>query len=95
MQAATGNSRVLERPGPHHLLPHLRPSTLDHELRFFVSGWDRNPAIDELNRRIDVLFREHGIEIAFNQMDVYIKNMQETNRRWNPRQRCHGEEPAV
>ena len=27
-------------------------------------------------RRIDVLFREHGIEIAFNQMDVYIKNMQ-------------------
>ncbi|MNC56056.1 putative MscS family protein.1 precursor [compost metagenome] len=37
---------------------------------------DRNPAIDELNRRIDVLFREHGIEIAFNQMDVYIKNMQ-------------------
>ena len=47
-----------------------------------------NPAIDELNCRIDVLFREHGIEIAFNQMDVYIKNMQETNRRWNPAWRC-------
>ncbi|MNH22433.1 putative MscS family protein.1 precursor [compost metagenome] len=36
---------------------------------------DRNPAIDELNRKIDLLFREHGIDIAFNQMDVYIKNM--------------------
>ena len=29
-----------------------------------------------MNRKIDRLFREHGIEIAFNQMDVYIKNMQ-------------------
>ena len=37
---------------------------------------ERCLVIDELNRRIDVLFREHGIEIAFNQMDVYIKNMQ-------------------
>ncbi|MGL5554573.1 MAG: hypothetical protein ACRDC8_04630, partial [Aeromonas veronii] len=36
----------------------------------------RNPAVDELNRKIDQLFRENGIEIAFNQMDVYIKNMQ-------------------
>ena len=36
---------------------------------------DRNPAIDEINRAIDKLFREHGIEIAFNQVDVYVKNM--------------------
>ncbi len=36
---------------------------------------DRNPAVDELNRKIDALFKANGIEIAFNQMDVYIKNM--------------------
>ncbi|MGN5142322.1 mechanosensitive channel MscK [Aeromonas caviae] len=77
MQAAMENSRVLKDPAPIVYFLTFGPSTLDHELRFFVSELgDRNPAIDELNRRIDVLFREHGIEIAFNQMDVYIKNMQ-------------------
>ena len=51
-------------------------STLDHEMRLYVKELgDRNPAIDEINRRIDKLFREHGIEIAFNQVDVYVKNM--------------------
>ncbi|WP_043808773.1 mechanosensitive channel MscK [Aeromonas taiwanensis] len=76
-QAAMENSRVLKDPEPIVYFLTFGPSTLDHELRFFVSELgDRNPAIDELNRRIDVLFREHGIEIAFNQMDVYIKNMQ-------------------
>ncbi|MFQ2093345.1 mechanosensitive channel MscK [Aeromonas taiwanensis] len=76
-QAAMENSRVLKDPEPIVYFLTFGASTLDHELRFFVSELgDRNPAIDELNRRIDVLFREHGIEIAFNQMDVYIKNMQ-------------------
>ena len=32
--------------------------------------------MDEVNRRIDQLFREHHIEIAFNQVDVFIKNPQ-------------------
>ena len=51
-------------------------STLDHEMRLYVRELgDRNPAIDEINRRIDKLFRDHGIEIAFNQVDVYVKNM--------------------
>ena len=76
LQAAQENSRVLKEPEPLVYFLTFGPSTLDHELRFFVSELgDRNPAIDELNRRIDLLFKEHGIEIAFNQMDVYIKNM--------------------
>ncbi|MGE6106316.1 mechanosensitive channel MscK [Aeromonas sobria] len=77
MQAAQSNSRVLKEPEPLVYFLTFGASTLDHELRFFVSELgDRNPAIDELNRTIDRLFKEHGIEIAFNQMDVYIKNMQ-------------------
>ena len=76
-QAADENSRVLKDPAPIVYFLTFGPSTLDHELRFFVSELgDRNPAVDELNRKIDQLFRENGIEIAFNQMDVYIKNMQ-------------------
>lgn len=76
-QAAQENSRVLKDPEPIVYFLTFGASTLDHELRFFVSELgDRNPAVDELNRRIDALFRQHNIEIAFNQMDVYIKNMQ-------------------
>ncbi|WP_412706262.1 Potassium efflux system KefA precursor [Aeromonas rivipollensis] len=76
-QAADENSRVLKDPAPIVYFLTFGASTLDHELRFFVSELgDRNPAVDELNRNIDQLFRENGIEIAFNQMDVYIKNMQ-------------------
>lgn len=75
-QAAEENSRVLKDPAPIVYFLTFGASTLDHELRFFVSELgDRNPAVDELNRKIDQLFRENGIEIAFNQMDVYIKNM--------------------
>lgn len=76
-QAADENSRVLKDPAPIVYFLTFGASTLDHELRFFVSELgDRNPAVDELNRKIDQLFRDNGIEIAFNQMDVYIKNMQ-------------------
>ncbi|PJG59987.1 mechanosensitive channel MscK [Aeromonas cavernicola] len=75
-QAADENSRVLKDPAPIVFFLTFGASTLDHELRFFVSELgDRNPAIDELNRKIDQLFREHGIDISFNQVDVYIKNL--------------------
>ncbi|MGL4856496.1 hypothetical protein, partial [Plesiomonas sp.] len=49
---------------------------LDHELRVYVRELrDRSFTVDELNRRIDHLFRENNIEIAFNQMDIYVKNL--------------------
>jgi len=35
---------------------------------------DRNPVIDEINRRIDQEFRARGIVIAFRQLDVHLKN---------------------
>lgn len=45
------------------------------ELRIFVNDLlDRLYAADEINRRLDVEFREHGIRIAFNQMDVWLHN---------------------
>jgi len=35
---------------------------------------DRNMAIDEINREIDRRFKEHGIEIAFRQLDVNLRS---------------------
>lgn len=76
LQAARENSRVLREPEPVVYFLNFGASTLDHEMRMFVQELgDRNPAVDEINRRIDQLFRENNIEIAFNQVDVYVKNM--------------------
>ncbi len=76
LQAARENSRVMKDPEPVVYFLNFGASTLDHEMRMFVKELgDRNPAVDEINRRIDKLFRENGIEIAFNQVDVYVKNI--------------------
>ena len=54
-----------------------RDTTLDHELRIHVRDLgDRNPATDEINRFIDREFPKNGINIAFRQVEVYVKNLQ-------------------
>ena len=76
LQAARENPRVLADPEPIVYFLTFGASTLDHELRMHVRELsDRNPAIDEINRRIDALFREHGVEIAFNQVDVHLRSV--------------------
>jgi potassium efflux system protein len=73
LQIADENQRVLKEPAPMVVFLSFGASTLDHELRIHVPELiDRNAAIDEINRRIDQVFREHGIEIAYNQMDVHL-----------------------
>ena len=73
---ADENSRVLKDPPPMVYFLNFGASTLDHELRVHVRELgDRNPTIDEINRRIDELFREHDIQIAFNQVDVHIRGV--------------------
>ena len=48
---------------------------LDHELRLYVRELrDRSYAVDELNRAIDRLCRENDINIAFNQLEVHLRN---------------------
>jgi len=76
LQAARNNTRVLDDPEPLVLFLAYNESTLDHELRVHVRELvDRNMAIDEINRDIDRLFAENGIEIAFRQLDVNLRNM--------------------
>lgn len=74
MQAATSNPRVLKDPEPLVLFLNFSDSTLEHELRIHVRELiDRNMAIDEINREIDRLFEENGIEIAFRQLDINLR----------------------
>lgn len=74
-QAARENPRVLKEPEPQVFFLNFGDSRLEHELRLHVRDLgDRNPVIDEINRRLDAEFREHGITIAFRQLDVHLKN---------------------
>lgn len=76
MQATQENPRVLRDPAPTVQLTTYGASTLDHEVKIYVRDLgDRGPATDELNRRIDQLFREHAINVAaVPKMDVTVSN---------------------
>lgn len=75
LQAARENPRVMKDPEPQILFMAFGASTLDHEMRVHVRELnDRLPGMDELNRRVDALCKEHGLEIAFNQLDVHLYN---------------------
>ncbi|HHX35059.1 MAG TPA: mechanosensitive channel MscK [Gammaproteobacteria bacterium] len=75
LQAMQENPRVMRDPEPLVLFLQISASTFEHELRFHVRELgDRNPSIDEVLNRIVISFREHDIDMAFNQLDVTIKN---------------------
>lgn len=77
LQAAQENPRVLKEPAPIVYFLNFGESTLDHELRIHVRDLgDRNPATDEINRFIDREFPKNGINIAFRQVEVYVKNLE-------------------
>ncbi|NDL71543.1 mechanosensitive channel MscK [Halomonas alkaliphila] len=72
-QAAAENERVLEDPEPQVFCLSYGPHSLNFELRIFVNDLlDRLHASDEINCRVDELFREAGVRIAFEQVDVWL-----------------------
>ncbi len=77
LQAARENSRVMTDPEPQVFFLSFGQSALEHELRLYVRELrDRSYTVDELNRTIDKLCRENHIDIAFNQLEVYLHNAQ-------------------
>lgn len=73
-QAAEENERVLADPGPQVFFMSYGESTLNFEMRIFVNGLgDRLYATDEINCRVGELFAEHQVDIAFNQLDVWLR----------------------
>jgi len=74
LQAAEEHPLVLDKPEKAAFFRAFGASSLDFELRCFVANPGvRAGVVHDLNMRIDKLFREHGVEIAFPQMDVHIK----------------------
>lgn len=74
-QAALEHPKVMHDPQPEVFFTTFGASTLDHELRLYVRELrDRSHTVDELNRAIDRLCRENNIDIAFNQLEVHLRN---------------------
>ncbi len=72
-QAAQENERVLDDPAPDAYFREFAASTLNIDLRVYVSSMaDRVPVTNELNKTINRLFNEHDIEIAYPQLDVHL-----------------------
>lgn len=78
------NLRVLEDPEPEVLFLDVGPSSFNHEMRYHVGEIsDRNPSIDEIHCRLVERFRDAGICMAFQQMDVHIRSRQGDALNWS------------
>ena len=76
MTAARENPLVLADPEPQSWFLSFGASSLDFELRVFVGSIvDRLEAQNGLNTRIAELFALHGIEIAFPQLDLHVRDL--------------------
>jgi len=75
LQAAAEQPNILKDPEPRALFMAFGASTLDHELRVYIAQVaERTNTIDALNRRVNDILTENGVDIAFNQLDIFIKN---------------------
>ena len=76
LQAARDNPRVMRDPEPVVQMTAYATSGLTHELKFYVKELaDRGLATDEINRRVDQLFVEHGINTSGTpKMEVFLAN---------------------
>jgi potassium efflux system protein len=73
LRAADEEADVEREPKPEALFVNFGASSLDLELRVFVNMNEHDFSWrTRIHQRIDALFREHGIEIAFPQQDVHL-----------------------
>jgi potassium efflux system protein len=74
-EVAQANPFVLENPKPMVLFRSFGDSSLEFELRVYVSGIDNYlPVWHGINCAINDAFRKAGIEIAFPQRDIHIRS---------------------
>jgi len=76
---ADAHPMVAKAPAPQVLFLNFGESSLDFELRVWVSDVDhRLTTQSELHQEIDRSFREAKIEIAFPQRDVHLRSADES-----------------
>ncbi|MBN1972196.1 MAG: mechanosensitive ion channel [Sedimentisphaerales bacterium] len=75
-EIAAANPHVLDNPKPMVLFRNFGSSSLEFELRVYISGMENNlPVWHDINCAINEVFRKANIEIAFPQQDVHIRSV--------------------
>jgi len=76
LDCAKNNPLVLSTPPPKALFLAFGPSSLDFELRVWISEFtDRREALSTLNQEIAAEFASAGIEIPFPQSDLHLRSL--------------------
>ncbi len=76
MEVAENNPKVAESPSPQVFFVRFGDSSLDFEVRVFISSMmDLMPLTHEIHMAIDRTFRENGIEIPFPQRDLHFRTV--------------------
>jgi len=75
-EAGQQHPEVLEAPQPSPIFVQFGESSLDFELRVWVSDIDKRPQVRSgLLLAIDKRFREAGVEIPFPQRDLHLRSV--------------------
>jgi small-conductance mechanosensitive channel len=75
IECAMASSKVMRKPEPQVLFLKFGESSLDFELRVWISDIDdRLVMISQLHQEIDRRFRQAGIVIAFPQRDLHLRS---------------------
>ena len=78
MKVAMRHPLVQSDPSPDVFFKEFGDSTLNFQLRVFIPSREIFSQVQhELNMAIDAAFRAKGIEVAFPQQDIYIKNLKD------------------
>jgi len=78
-KCALASSKVLRMPAPQILFLSFGESSLDFELRVWISDIDERIQLrSDLHQEIDRRFREAGIVIAFPQRDLHVRSVEES-----------------
>ena len=94
-EIARENPQVLADPEPKAYFLQFGDSALTFELRVYVNQLrDRIPMTSELHTAIIKRFRKEGIEIAFPQMDLHIRDMAPLAPTGSNMQSPHQERPG-
>jgi small-conductance mechanosensitive channel len=76
MKCAMANSKIMRMPEPQVLFLNFGESSLDFELRVWISNIDDRLVVkSELHQEIDRRFRQAGIVIAFPQRDLHLRSV--------------------
>jgi len=75
MEAAAEHPEVLKHPAPRVRFEEFGANSLDFRIKFWVAFDGSKRVASDLRFAILKKFRDHGVEIAFPQMDLHLKGL--------------------